>query len=293
MKQLLMPVFVLGFSTTNLAALAAENDPVQIDATENLFQCDDFSFLLTHCSLVKKILATAPNFEGERYEADYTITYSFPCIGQQPSAHVTTESASQVLRVGTQDEIATVRGRNAPQLNDPTPNLTRSLSFAPGCKLTISAVASRPSTDTLGQWVNEAKQQARIITQASALYLLASDFELYTHWDDSRTRDLLAAVKDKIIAFDALCNTSANDACTAALHFKAIRNALQAKLDQAPVLPTAADLGEASLSLNEYYLKQLKEDVSRGEFMTRRFLQFQQQTETSLAVALARVPEMP
>jgi hypothetical protein len=258
----------------------------------NLFICSqDFGFIVGACKLEQQVLAPRASWEGEPYEADFSVRYSFPCAGHPPHIGVASGDAYKEFALGSADATLMLAGSQELRTHDPDPRLTLDLSYQPGCQLVVHAVSVSPSAAAVDRWVSEARQQARILELSIGLSLLASDFSSYRDWDTARTRELLDSVRQKALAFEEQCLAGDESACSAELHFKAVRNALQRKLGQTPNLPAPDELADEAASVTAYYLQLLEKEAAIGERMARRFRHFRVAIETTLDDALARVPQ--
>jgi hypothetical protein len=269
--------------------LGAVAGPTAQASTDDLFHCAaDYGFVIGRCAVTPASLAVAPAWEGEGYEADFAVTYSFRCAGHVPDIGAASGDAYRRFVLGAEHAVLHLTGRSELRTWDPDPTRTLDLAFSPGCRLDVESVASTPSAQALAGWLRDAQRQGRIIDLALDRYLLAQDFAGYRDWDLERTQSLLDSVQEKAAAFGVDCVSGAASACSAQLHLQALANALERKIAQTPALPDPDELGEEQATLVGIYRQDLEEEVSAGERMARRLRGFGRDIDAELAAALAR-----
>lgn len=258
-------------------------------SSENLFICKKiYDFIIGDCSIkINQIADPYVSYDGSYVELDYKVAYNFACEGHQPEIGIKGSQGWVRFDLGKSDVI-NISSRYGLQTYDNNPSETSNLSFQPGCNLTISNnLTFSPTLYQIQDWTDSARYQARLIDQGIDLYLLAGDLANYMSWDNSTTTTLLNGVNRKITAFTRLCNLGDSTACRAKIHFTAVANSLQAKLDGAP--PPSIGDGDMD-AVKQAYLSQLREDVDIGNQMVDRFEYWELAIEGSLEDILASVP---
>lgn len=250
-------------------------------ATENLITCDRPGIMNTGCKVTPFEIDTNENFE-----VDITIKYKFKCEGHNRKIGLIGDFSFKDLPQVNDWSYITVTTKEKVQLAAQDEDLFYS-AFLRNCEFFIEKTNVLPSTDTLYTWNRDAFYQTRIINQGIDLYLLSGDLENYQNWDRSSTTTLLNGVNRKITAFERQCNRGDQTACQAKIHFIAVKNSLQAKLDGTPI----PSVGNDDISVvKSNYLEQLREDVQTGNNMIKRFEKWELEVEETLKDILDEVP---
>lgn len=167
----------------------------------NLLQCTDRHFVLQQCKLASTTVAAAPTDNGEPFEAEYLVTYDFPCSGHHASVGLRAgDGAPVTLSQGVLGGTVAVTGKGDLVPYDPDPTLTSHLSFRPGCKLVVTNVSAAPSTDTILAWTSEAKTEARILAMARDLYVLSKSFASIASFDRTQLGVVIDATQARVDA---------------------------------------------------------------------------------------------
>ena len=243
----------------------------------------------TACSIDSDALAPKPVYQGEGFEADFTVSYSFICGGGTPTEFVFEAGGSRrdsvVLEMGANQRMVTVTGDQELVLSS---DLNRRKTFAPGCSIEVHSVSYLPTIDQIDDWNSSSITQARLIDKGIDLYLLSSDLENFISWDSTTTNTLLEAVNRKITAFEGACEGGDRSSCRAKAHFIAVRNSLQAKIEGTPI----PSLGSGDMSeVKALYLEELQRDVAVGNAMVDRYEYWQLEVEKSLKEILDQIPD--
>lgn len=262
-------------------------------ASENLLNCpkeSQYPWIWGNCALTIKPLTPQPKDNNIPFHADFSLTYSFDCQGSETDFGIASGSSFKKFNMGAINaELTGLSGDQALQTYDPNPALTKKLGFRPGCKLEIHQADYTPSFQTLNLWNTEAYSQSKVIRYAIAAYELSRDFENYRAWDIAKTQQMITSLDGKIQLFERRCELDASFCITLA-HFKILRNALQAKLDQTPNLPTPDQIQQDIESVATYYRESLEKEVRIAEEMIARYKRWEAPINQALVDALALIP---
>jgi hypothetical protein len=243
--------------------------------TGNLLVCTDFGFALQQCQLRDVALADRIVESGQAYEAQFLVRYDFPCSGHTVQLGVQSGDANKFFTMGATNALITLNGLGELHPYDPSPSLTRSLTFRPGCSLSISGVTVLPSTTTVQIWTNQAQSEARILQLSVNLYLLAKDYQNLSTWN----LDKLNLLKTKLETLVASAPTNQN--------YKVMLNSVNSALQGQPPSATLDELRHAGDDVIATLRGELTQEVAVAQALVDRFARWQLAADQALAGALA------
>jgi len=108
--------------------------------------------------------AITPMFPWEeRIEADYRVTYSFPCSMQSVGLHFVAGGTTYPIEMGADHLTRVVTASEALELKDLAPDQTAVHWLMGPCSVTLHSVTATPSFGTLNGWQRDAQAKAQEI----------------------------------------------------------------------------------------------------------------------------------
>ncbi|MBC7976652.1 MAG: hypothetical protein H7138_16890 [Myxococcales bacterium] len=242
--------------------------------TGNLLQCIDRGFALQKCQLRDLKLSDHLVEDGQIYEGQFLVRYDFPCTGHSVQLGVTSGDSTKSFVMGAANALITLNGTGELHPYDPTPAVTRSLTFRPGCSLNVTHVQLLPSTITAQIWTLQAQSQAHVLDLSVDRYLIAQDFENLSSWNVSK----LTLLKDKLELLVA--GTPSN------LNYRVMLNSVSSALANQPPSATLDELREAGQDVIATLRAELDDEIAIAQALLDRFLRWELAANQALALAL-------
>ena len=265
MKRLILATIGLGLG---LGAATARAD------TGNLLVCTDLGFALQKCQLRDVLLANPIVEAGQAYEATFTVQYDFPCSGHSVQLGVHSASSSAFFTQGATNAVIALNGPGDLRPFDPSPSVTKSLTFRPGCSLNVRTATVLPSPGTIATWNDQARAEARILELSTNLYLLAKDYQNLSTFNV----DKLTLLKTKLETLVAASPTN--------LNYKVMLNSVNSALQNQPPSATLDELRRAGEDLIATLRGELIQEIAVAQALVDRFARWQLAANDDLARAL-------
>lgn len=262
-------ISVLGLALASATASAAP-------LPENLLSCINRGFGLQKCVLdTSTILGDAIVEDDLAYEGTMVVHYDFPCTGHPVQLGVKVGDGTKFFSMGETGRVITVDGTGDLKGFDPTPAVTRTLTFNTACRLKVTEVKRLPSTTTIQIWTLQAHAQRRILDLAEDRFLIAQDFEHLSQWNVESLSDLRDRLNDLVDA------NPGND------NYRVIRDALVSALNGQPPSATLDEIRNAGLDVLAVLQGELLDEVAKGQHLVDRFLRWELEIPPGLEDRLA------
>ena len=249
---------ILGLGLATATASAAPPLP------ENLLECINRGFGLQKCKLVDAQLGDALVEDGQTYEGTQIVHYDFPCTGHSVQLGVKVGDGTKFFTMNPAgDAVITVNGTGELRTFDPSPEVTRTLTFNTACKLKVTGVTLLPSTTTIQIWTLQAQDQRRIKDLAEQRFLIAQDFENLSAWNV----DKLTNLKERLD--DLVAGTPSN------INYKIMRDAVVSAINGQPPSATLDELRNAGLDVIAVLQGELEEEVAKIQNLIDRFARWE------------------
>jgi hypothetical protein len=261
-------LFTIGALGAGLTSAPAHAD------TGNLLECIDHGFALQKCVLKDLPLSPGIVEAGQAYESQFLVHYDFPCSGHSVELGVQSSDSNKLFSMGVSNGLVTLNGTGELHPYDPSPTVTKSLTFNPGCSLNVTAVTLLPSTVTAQIWTIQADTEARALSAALERYQLANDWENLSIWNVSK----LNLLKDKLtllVAGDPLN-----------LNYRIMLNTVNSALNNQPPSATLDELRQASTDVIATLLDELEQEVAIAQALSDRFARWQLAADQALQDAI-------
>jgi len=242
--------------------------------TGNLLVCVDHGFALQKCVLQDVKLADRIVESGQPYEAQYLVQYDFPCSGHSVQLGVQSADSNKFFVMGAAGGLITVTGVGELHPYDPSPAVTSSLTFRPGCSLTVRTVTTLPSTGTAQTWNNQAESEARILDLSLNLYLLAKDYQSLSTWNV----DKLTLLKTKLESLVAVTPTN--------LNYRVMLASVNSALQNQPPSATLDELRRAGDDVIATLRGELTAEIAVAQVLVDRLARWQLAANVALNNAL-------
>jgi hypothetical protein len=260
-------ITVLGLCLASATAAAAPPLP------GNLLQCINRGFGLQRCQLVDAQLGDALVEDDLAYEGTMVVHYDFPCTGHAVQLGVKVGDGTKTFSMGATGAVITVNGTGELRTFDPSPAVTRTLTFNTACRLTVTAATLLPSTTTIQIWTLQAQDRRRIQDLAEERFLIAQDFENLSAWNVDKLTNLRDRLEDLVAANPTNVN------------FRVMRDAVVSALNGQPPSATLDELREAGLDVLAVLQAELEDELARTQHLIERFARWE------LAIPPILVPE--
>ena len=217
-----------------------------------LINCTGFANVKTRCvvdqniELGHEIVSSLGNRDITEF-TEFSVDYKLDC--RNAPVYITLNSGSgnaQLINDGLSHNTVVI-GKSVLKALDSNPSDTYRRYYDEVCSLNIEDVRILPSQDSIDQWGYDAIDQADDIEKSLSLYELAKEYINYRGWSVSKTELLLTETNRKVTYFTARCDRGDTSSCSAKIHFQAVANSLQSRLDSDP--STLPPVGEESIAL--------------------------------------------
>ena len=242
--------------------------------TGNLMVCKDLGFALQKCQLRDVVLADRIVESGQPYEAQFLVQYDFPCSGHSVQLGVQSADANKFFVMGAIGGLLAVTGVGELHPYDPSPAVTSSLTFRPGCSLNVTSVTALPSTGTVQTWNNQAESEARILELSLNLYLLAKDYQSLSTWNV----DKLTLLKTKLETLVAATPTN--------LNYRVMLSSVNSALQNQPPSATLDELRQAGDAVITTLRAELTREIGVAQLLADRLARWQLAANLALTSAL-------
>ncbi len=249
--------------------------------TGNLLVCVDLGFALQRCELRDVKLADQIVESGRPYEAQFIVQYDFPCSGHSVQLWVQSADSTARFTQGATNAVITLNGPAELHPFDPSPSVTRSLTFRPGCSLNVRTVTTLPSTNTVLTWTSEAESEARILGLSTRLYLLAKDFLNLSTWNVEK----LTLLKEKLETLLATPPPPGTP-LSVRLNYQVMLNSVNSALQNQPPSATLDELRRAGEDVIATLRGELVQEITVAQALVDRFARWQLAANQALARAL-------
>jgi hypothetical protein len=248
---------VLGLCLASATASAAPTLP------ENLLQCVNRGFGLQKCVLVDAQLGDSLVEDDQIYEGTQIVHYDFPCTGHSVQLGVKVGDGTKYFSMNAPAAVITVNGTGELRTFDPSPEVTRTLTFNTACKLKVTGVTLLPSTTTIQIWTLQAQDQRRIKDLAEQRLLIAQDFENLSAWNVDKLTNLKQRLDDLVAANPS--NPS----------YKTMRDAVVSAILGQPPSATLDELRNAGLDVIAVLTGELEEEAAKIQNLIDRFTRWE------------------
>lgn len=242
----------------------------------NLLTCVDRGFVLQKCKLVDTKLSDGIVEDQAPYETQFLVQYDFPCSGHSVQLGARSGDATQLFVQGATGALISLNGVSELHPYDPSPNVTRSLTFKPGCRLNVTKVTLLPSTWTVQLWTDQAKQEAKILDLSTNLYLLSTDYQNLSSWNVDNLQILQKKLQKLVVAYPTNGNYT--------MMLTLVNDALQNQ----PLSATLDELKRAGEDVIQTLRGELDKESAVAQGLFDRFTRWQLATEWTLTDALDR-----
>jgi hypothetical protein len=266
MKKQVM--IALGLSLVSATGWAAPPLP------DNLLQCTNRGFGLQKCKLINAQLGDSLIEDGQIYEGTMVVRYDFPCTGHSVQLGVKVGDATKFFVMGAADGLITLSGTGELATYDPSPEVTRTLTFNTACRLKVTSARLLPSTTSIQIWTLQAQSQARIVVLATDRFLIAQDFENLSTWNVDKLTNFRDTVQGLV------------DANPGRLNFVTMLNSVNDALHFQPPSATLDELRNAGLDVIAALRGELEQEVANAEHLVDRFERWQVVIDQTLADAV-------
>jgi|GEM_PF-3086166 len=264
-------ISVLGLCLASATASAAPPLP------ESLLQCVNRGFGLQRCVLdTSTRLGEAIVEDDQIYEGTMVVHYDFPCTGHSVQLGVKVGDGTKFFSMNATGAVITVDGTGDLKAFDPSPDVTRTLTFNTACKLKVTAVTRLPSIPTIQIWTLQLQAQRRILDLAQDRFLIAQDFEHLSQWNVENLQDLLDRV-------DLLVEANPDND-----NYAVIQDALASALNGQPPSATLDEIRNAGLDVLAVLGGELAEEVDKANHLVDRFVRWEVTIPPGIADRLAQ-----
>jgi hypothetical protein len=258
----------LGLCLACATAMAAPPLP------DNLLECVNRGFGLQKCKLMDRQLGDSLIEDDQIYEGTLLVHYDFPCTGHPVQLGVKVGDGTKFFSMGVINGLLTVNGTGDLMAYDPTPEVTRSLTFNTACRLHVTEVKLLPSTVTIQMWTLQNESQRTIIRLANDRYQLALDLENLLAWSVDKLTNFRDAMVDLV------------EANPGNRQFQTLLDSVNLALRGESPTATLEELRDAELEVIATLLAELEEEQAKGQHLIDRFARWQLEIPRSLQDAV-------
>jgi hypothetical protein len=273
-------ISVLGLCLASATA-SADPDPPPTPP-DNLLTCVNRGFGLQKCVLdTTTVLGKAIVEDGQIYEGTMLVHYDFPCTGHSVQLGVKVGDGTKFFSMGAPGALITVDGTGAVTGFDPSPEVTRTLTFNTACKLHLTNVTRTPSIPTIQIWTIQAQDQERIVNLANDRLQIAKDFENLEQYNVQNLQDLQDDLQDIHDGLDPINDAGLRHRLETAIA------AIQATITGQPPSATLEEIQQAFGDAIAFLTGEVAEEVAKAQALADRFTRWELAIPPSLADSIA------
>jgi hypothetical protein len=271
---------MLGLCLASATASADPDPPPPLP--DNLMKCVNRGFGLQKCVLdTTTVLGKAIVEDGLTYEGTMTVKYDFPCTGHSVQLGVKAGSGKELFSMNQVGRVIVVDGVGDLTGYDPSPEVTRTLTFNTACKLHLTEVTRLPSTLTIQLWTIQAQDQRRIVELANDRFQIAKDFTTLSQYNIENLQDLADRLQELLDGIDPIANPDLHDSVETCL------NATLAAITGQPPSDTLERIRQAGGDVVIILQAELNEELSKATALIARFTRWELAIPPGLASSVA------
>lgn len=232
------------------------------------------------CQVAQAEVSLPLTFRGESVGTSYKLEYKLDCPGHNMNLRLRAGQEDVVLNQSSAVDLAVVEGDASVQLVDSDPDRTRRLIFRGDCQLEVVNVAKSPSAGAREAWGQSALAQAKTLRHVQSLYLLATDYEELSSWNQTRLQQVRDRLEKLVERFPRV------------VHYKVLLRSVKSALEGAPTPHSPQEVADAANSLAQEYRDALESELSVARHMAERFQHFKLAIQEDLQDALNEVAEV-
>lgn len=260
-------------------ALTLTASSAQADANDHMV-CRTTGNFSWGCRVAQPNVSPRLEYQGEEVGTSYKVEYLLDCPGHDMNLRLSAGENEVVLNQSAATDLAIVEGDTPLKIVDPDPRRTRRLIFRGQCQFKTTSVTKTPSANAREAWGQAAIAQAKTLRHVLALYLLATDYEAISSWNNTRLEQLRDRLELLVDRFPKV------------VHYKVLLRTVNSALEGAPSPDPDQDIADAAKQLALEYREELDTELAVAENMTARFQHFKLAVQQDLQDALNEVGEV-